>query len=71
MVEQVIAETGAVCPKDMGKVMKELVSRIGMQADAKKMSELVKNKLGMRHFPCKNIDGEKGRGKQFYPNVIA
>ena len=46
IVAEVIAETGATSPKDMGKVMKGVMARLGgAQVDGKVLSELVKKKL--------------------------
>lgn len=45
VIEEVISETGASSVKDMGKVMKESLSRIGARAESKKVSEVVKAKL--------------------------
>ncbi len=44
-IEEIIAQTGALGLKDMGKVMKEAQARIGASADGKLISEIVKNKL--------------------------
>lgn len=46
MVRAAIAETGAQGSKDMGKVMKALIPKIGGRADGKLVSELVKHALG-------------------------
>ncbi|UCC96246.1 MAG: GatB/YqeY domain-containing protein, partial [Candidatus Omnitrophota bacterium] len=40
IIDQVFSETGASSMKDMGKVMKEVLARVGVRADAKKVSEL-------------------------------
>ncbi|MBU1085892.1 MAG: GatB/YqeY domain-containing protein [Candidatus Omnitrophica bacterium] len=45
IIDQVIAETGAVSQKDMGKVMKEVLAKVGISADARKTSSLVKERL--------------------------
>ncbi len=45
IIDEVISSTGASSMKDMGAVMKEVRSRAGARADAKKVSELVKQKL--------------------------
>ena len=49
-IKKVIAEatalTGACGMKDMGKVMKEVTAKIAGRADAKLVSDLVKEKLG-------------------------
>ncbi len=46
MVRDTVAQTGASGAKDMGKVMKALIPRVGGRADGKLVSELVKNVLG-------------------------
>ena len=46
VVTQAVAETGATGPKDMGKVMKAVMSALsGKTVDGKKVSELVRAKL--------------------------
>ncbi len=45
IIEEVIAATGAVGMKDMGKVMKEVNANIAGKADAKTVSDLVRDKL--------------------------
>ncbi len=45
IVEEVIAATAAVDIKDMGKVMKEVNSKIAGKADGKLVSDLVRQKL--------------------------
>ena len=42
---QVIAEVGASGPRDMGKVMKPLLARLGDQADGRLVSEIVRDLL--------------------------
>jgi len=44
-VDAVVSETGAAGPKDMGKVMAALKSRLAGKADMGKVSALVKAKL--------------------------
>jgi uncharacterized protein len=47
LVRDVIVETGALGgAKDMGRVMKALLPRVGGRADGRLVSELVKNALG-------------------------
>jgi uncharacterized protein YqeY len=46
MVRDAVAQTGAQGAKDMGKVMKALISLVGARADGKLVSELVKHALG-------------------------
>ena len=48
-VEKAVAETGAVSPKDMGKVMKAALAALaasGKTADGKRVNEAVRKKLG-------------------------
>lgn len=45
IVSTVINELSASSIKDMGKVMKEVLARVGVRADSKKVSNLVKEKL--------------------------
>ena len=45
LVDAAIARTGAQGPKDMGKVMKELLPEVQGKAEGKVVSELVKQKL--------------------------
>jgi uncharacterized protein YqeY len=45
LIDKAIAETGAAGPRDMGKVMKALMSDVTGKADGKLVSELVKEKL--------------------------
>ncbi|HVQ41162.1 MAG TPA: GatB/YqeY domain-containing protein [Vicinamibacterales bacterium] len=45
-VEAAVLETGAAGPKDMGKVMKAVMSRLaGMSVDGRAVSDAVKNRL--------------------------
>jgi len=44
-IDDIISELGATSIKDMGKVMKAAIERIGSKADSKKISEAVKEKL--------------------------
>jgi uncharacterized protein YqeY len=45
-VDAAVAETGAAGPKDMGKVMKAVMTRLaGMSVDGKQLSETVKKRL--------------------------
>jgi uncharacterized protein YqeY len=46
MVSQAIAETGALDPKDMGQVMKAVMSKAAGRADGKRVSALVREALG-------------------------
>ena len=46
IVSEVIAETGATSPKDLGKVMKGVMARLsGAPVDGKAVNELVRRKL--------------------------
>lgn len=45
VVNKVINELSASSMKDMGGVMKEVLARVGVRADSKKVSSLVKEKL--------------------------
>lgn len=45
IITQTISEVGASSMKDMGKVMKEVLAKVGLRADSKKVSDLVRNKL--------------------------
>ncbi len=53
IVDEIIAATGACGPKDMGKVMKEAMARLGASADSKALSDLVKEKLSPPAPPTK------------------
>lgn len=46
VVAEVIAETGAESPKDMGRVMKPALERLGAAADGKIVSQTVRRLLG-------------------------
>ena len=46
LVDEGIAATGAVTPKDMGKVMGWLKPKVAGRADGKALSDLVREKLG-------------------------
>lgn len=45
IIDEVVSTTGASEMKDMGKVMKEVVAKVGNQADGKVVSDLVKTRL--------------------------
>ncbi|MDP2924652.1 MAG: GatB/YqeY domain-containing protein [Candidatus Omnitrophota bacterium] len=45
VINEVTLSVGATSIKDMGKVMKEVLARVGAQADSKTVSDLVKKKL--------------------------
>lgn len=45
LVEELIAETGASGPKDVGKVMGLLMSRAGASVDGKTAAQMVKERL--------------------------
>jgi len=44
-IEEIVKRVGALGPKDMGKVMKELLPEVQGRADGKAVSELVKARL--------------------------
>jgi len=46
LVDEAVAATSAVTPKDMGKVMGWLKPKVAGRADGKKLSELVRGRLG-------------------------
>jgi uncharacterized protein len=46
LVDEAIAATGASTPKEMGKVMGWLMPKVAGRADGKKLSGLVRRKLG-------------------------
>jgi len=48
IVDAVVARVGAQGPKDMGKVMKELLPEVQGKAEGKAVSELVKQRLAPR-----------------------
>ncbi|MDD5070821.1 MAG: GatB/YqeY domain-containing protein [Candidatus Omnitrophica bacterium] len=45
IIDQVIADLNAQSVKDMGPVMKEILSRVGVRADSKIVSNFVRQKL--------------------------
>ena len=45
IINQTISALGAASMKDMGRVMKEVLAQVGVRADTKRVSELVKSKL--------------------------
>ena len=45
IIDEIIASSGAGSLKDMGKVMKEVLAKIGASADSKLVSDLVKSRL--------------------------
>lgn len=45
IIEEVVVSTGALGPKDMGKVMKEVAAKVAGLADGKLVSDLVKERL--------------------------
>jgi uncharacterized protein len=46
VVDRKVAETGAQSPKDMGAVMKAVMSEVGGRADGRRVSTLVREALG-------------------------
>lgn len=51
IVEKIIKEASASSMKDMGRVMKEAMAEIGVRADSKTVSDLVRNKLTLLSNP--------------------
>jgi uncharacterized protein YqeY len=45
-VEEAVSQTGAASPKEMGKVMAAVMPRVAGRADGKRLSELVRARLG-------------------------
>ena len=46
LVDEAVRETGASSPKDMGKVMKVVMTKLaGLTVDGRMVSDLVKNRL--------------------------
>ena len=45
IINETISSIGASSIKDMGRVMKEVLAKVGVRADAKVVSDLVKRKL--------------------------
>jgi hypothetical protein len=45
LVDEVVKETGAASPKDMGKVMRALMPKVAGRADGKQLNEIVKQRL--------------------------
>ena len=45
IIDEAISSTGASSIKDMGRVMKEVLAKVGVKADSKKVSNLVREKL--------------------------
>jgi uncharacterized protein len=45
IVGDVVAQTGASSPKEMGRVMSEVMPRLGGRADGKRVSAIVREKL--------------------------
>ena len=46
LVSEAISETGATSQKEMGRVMKALMPKVGGRADGKTLNEMVRRKLG-------------------------
>ncbi|MFQ5457720.1 MAG: GatB/YqeY domain-containing protein [Myxococcota bacterium] len=51
VVGEVITETGASSPRDMGRVMKECLARLGGAADGKQVSDCVRKALAKAETP--------------------
>lgn len=47
IIEETVSSTGASGPKDMGKVIKEVMAKTGGQADGKLVSDLVRERLSL------------------------
>ena len=45
IIDEVISQAQATGPKDMGRVMKEVMAKVASQADGKLVSDLVRQKL--------------------------
>ncbi|MCF7907707.1 MAG: GatB/YqeY domain-containing protein [Candidatus Omnitrophica bacterium] len=45
IIEIAISDANASSIKDMGRVMKEVIAKVGVRADSKKVSQIVKEKL--------------------------
>ena len=48
-IDNAISELNATSIKDMGKVMKVVIEKIGSRADSKRISEIVKEKLSSKN----------------------
>lgn len=48
IIAAAIADTGAAAPADMGRVMKEVMARVGGRADGKRAAARVREALGAR-----------------------
>jgi uncharacterized protein YqeY len=46
IIREAIAETGAASPKDLGRVMKALMAKVGTRADGKRVSAIAREELG-------------------------
>jgi uncharacterized protein YqeY len=46
IVREAIAETGAASPKDLGRVMKATMAKVGTRADGKRVSTIAREELG-------------------------
>jgi uncharacterized protein YqeY len=46
IVREAIAETGAASPKDLGRVMKAAMAKVGTRADGKRVSAIAREELG-------------------------
>lgn len=45
IIEEVVSATGAIGMRDMGRVMKEVMAKVGNTADSRLVSDLVKQRL--------------------------
>jgi len=46
LIDEVVAAVGASSPRDMGKVMKDLMPRVAGRADGRRVSDAVRARLG-------------------------
>lgn len=51
IVEEAVSSTQATSPKDMGRVMKEVMAKVAGQADSKVVSDLVRERLSKPSLP--------------------
>lgn len=45
VIDEVLSQAGASSMKDMGRVMKDVIAQVGVRADSKMVSSIVKQKL--------------------------
>lgn len=61
IIEEVVIEIQAKGPKDMGRVMKEVMAKVASQADGKLVSDLVKQRLSRIKEEESQEGDKKGR----------